>query len=201
MLLLSFFARSLSVIGTTAANVASVSLTKEHLLDSNLWLIMLVYPTILGMMLPLINFMFTRLAMSLNDFENYRTDTEYRNHLILKVFSFRFVNYFAALYYYAFLTSDPEASIFRVMSSILVYITVAHWWNILITIYFPLLRHKWKLYSQRIELKKRIRELDVEERRATEESDGQALSESFYKKQDNLRLLLEQAQSRWVWFD
>ena len=56
------------------------------------------------MLLPLINSFFTILAVKLNDFENYRTETEYRNHLILKIFAFRFVNYFAALYYYAFLT-------------------------------------------------------------------------------------------------
>ena len=36
----------------------------------------------------------------LNDFENYRTESEYRTYLIIKVFSFRFVCYFATLYYY-----------------------------------------------------------------------------------------------------
>ena len=46
-----------------------------------------------------------RLSIWLNNFENYRTESEYRTNLIIKVFSFRFVNYFATLYYYAFVSS------------------------------------------------------------------------------------------------
>ena len=46
-----------------------------------------------------------RLSIWLNDFENYRTESEYRTYLIIKVFYFRFVNYFATLYYYAFVSS------------------------------------------------------------------------------------------------
>ena len=46
-----------------------------------------------------------RLSIWLNDFENYRTESEYRTYLIIKMFSFRFVSYFATLYYYAFVSS------------------------------------------------------------------------------------------------
>ena len=53
---------------------------------------------------------------------------------------------------------------FRVATSLFVYITVAHWWNILITIYFPLLWHKWKLYRERLKLRLEIRNLEVSER-------------------------------------
>lgn len=72
------------------------------------------------------------------------------------MFSFRFVNYFAALYYYAFLTDslhDPSNSILRVASALLVYLTVAHWWNVLLTIYIPLLYHRWNLYSIRLRVR------------------------------------------------
>jgi hypothetical protein len=38
-----------------------------------------------------------RISVILNDFENYRTESHYRTALIVKVFSFRFVCYFATL--------------------------------------------------------------------------------------------------------
>jgi hypothetical protein len=89
------WAFSLNFIGSDSQK-ADISYDKEHLTNANFWLIILVYPTVLGMFLPLINFFFTALSIKLNNFENYRTDTEYRNHLILKVFTFRFVNYFVS---------------------------------------------------------------------------------------------------------
>jgi len=51
-------------------------------------------------------------ARTLNDYENYRTDTEYEDALIAKTFIFQFVNSFAALFYIAFVkpyipTIDP----------------------------------------------------------------------------------------------
>ena len=75
---------NLSIISSAAGDTKP--LTKDMLGDTTLWLIIFVYPCILGMLLPLFNYLFTALAVLLNDFENYRTDTEYRNNLILKVF-------------------------------------------------------------------------------------------------------------------
>ena len=92
-----------------------VDYNEDNLRDLRFWRNTMAYPAILGLCLPIFNFFFTRLAYTLNDFENYRTDTHYRTHLILKVFCFRFVNYFASLYYYLFLTSDnedPQSDIF-----------------------------------------------------------------------------------------
>jgi hypothetical protein len=40
--------------------------------------------------------------MSLNQWENHRTDTDYENHLILKTFLFQFVNSYASFFYIAF---------------------------------------------------------------------------------------------------
>lgn len=74
---------NLSIISSAAGETKP--LTKDMLGDTTLWLIIFVYPCILGMLLPLFNYLFTALAVLLNDFENYRTDTEYRNNLILKV--------------------------------------------------------------------------------------------------------------------
>ena len=54
---------------------------------------------------PIAQFILMRLSIWLNGFENYHTESEYRTYLIIKVFSFRFVNYFTTLYYYVFVSS------------------------------------------------------------------------------------------------
>ena len=43
------------------------------------------------------------IAVALNNYENHRTDTEYEDNLIAKVFCFQFVNSFSSLFYIAFL--------------------------------------------------------------------------------------------------
>eukprot|EP01083_Nonionella_stella_P119181 356141_1 len=42
------------------------------------------------------------IAEKLNSWENYKTETEYENNLIIKIFIFRFINSYASLYYIAF---------------------------------------------------------------------------------------------------
>ncbi len=41
-------------------------------------------------------------TVSLNEWENYKTETEYENNLIIKIFIFRFINSYATLYYICF---------------------------------------------------------------------------------------------------
>jgi len=56
------------------------------------------------------NHLYTKLAIYLNHFENYRTDTEFEDALIIKMFCFQFVNGYASLFYVAFikeLIGDP----------------------------------------------------------------------------------------------
>ena len=57
--------------------------------------------TALGLAMPLLNLVFMQVSRALNNFENYKTKTKYRNALIIKVIAFGFIAYFAALYYYA----------------------------------------------------------------------------------------------------
>ena len=49
-----------------------------------------------------------QISRMLNEFENHRTETQYRNALIVKVIAFRFVCYFAALYYYAYIATGTD---------------------------------------------------------------------------------------------
>eukprot|EP00644_Phytophthora_capsici_P004735 jgi/Phyca11/546038/estExt2_Genewise1Plus.C_PHYCAscaffold_190551 len=66
------------------------------------WVYLLLTPILYGLLIPVLDAAFTRAARSLNNWENHRTESRYQSHLILKVFSFRFVHVFASLYYYAF---------------------------------------------------------------------------------------------------
>ncbi|OWZ19357.1 Anoctamin protein [Phytophthora megakarya] len=66
------------------------------------WIYLLLTPILYGLLIPVLDSAFTRAARCLNNWENHRTESRYQSHLILKVFSFRFVHVFASLYYYAF---------------------------------------------------------------------------------------------------
>ena len=123
------FEFSAGAIGQTAP-ILAVELTPEHLSDPDFWLIIIGFPTLLGIILPLLNFCLRRVSIWLNEIENHRTEAEYRTHFIIKVFAFRFVCYFAALYYYSFIgvnEDDPQATehgILRVASTLFTYITI-----------------------------------------------------------------------------
>jgi len=50
----------------------------------------------------IMNMLWKFIATKLNDWENYRTESEYENNLIFKSFTFYFVNSYTSLYYIAF---------------------------------------------------------------------------------------------------
>lgn len=56
------------------------------------------------------NTVYRNVARKLNDFENHRTDAEYENHLVIKVFLFQFCNSFASFFYIAFVKRIAEGS-------------------------------------------------------------------------------------------
>lgn len=78
------FQFSVDVIGQTAP-ILAVELTQEHLSDPDFWLIIIGFPTVLGITLPLLNFCLRRISIWLNEIENHRTEAEYRTHFIIKV--------------------------------------------------------------------------------------------------------------------
>ncbi len=66
--------------------------------------------------LPLPDFTwFQQVAIGLNGFENYRTDTDYEDALIGKVFLFQFVNSYISLFYIAFI-KNFEVTFFGIES-------------------------------------------------------------------------------------
>ncbi|TMW63463.1 hypothetical protein Poli38472_002404 [Pythium oligandrum] len=55
-----------------------------------------------------LNTVYRGVAKKLTEYENHRTDREYENHLIIKVFLFQFCNSFASFFYIAFLKRTVE---------------------------------------------------------------------------------------------
>jgi hypothetical protein len=197
---------TVSAIGKKSPVVAS-GLSKEHLRNPEFWFIIVGMPSMLGLFLPLLNFILMRLSIILNDFENYQTESEYRTFLIIKVFSFRFVCYFATLYYYAFLSTGTreavESGILRVGSGVLVCTTVAQWWQNMLHVCFPLLLRKIRIRRRNKHLRDELREIELEEEDIDEQFSANGSDTNLKKRQAsiiNKRLLLEQAQDD-IWLE
>jgi hypothetical protein len=138
----------------------------------------------------------------LNDFENYRTESEYRTHLIIKVFSFRFASQFGTVYYYAFISTGSkeaiEYGIIRMGTSVMVYTTVAHWWTIFLQVYFFMFVRfiRRRLYQRRLRNELKNIELLEEDHVTNKRSDAEAREIRLINK----RMLLDQAQDD-LWFE
>ncbi len=61
--------------------------------------------------IALMNVLYVRLATWLNDNENWRTESDYGDALIIKIFTFVFVNSYASLFYIAYVRSDRRLSL------------------------------------------------------------------------------------------
>lgn len=190
---------SLSAIGKRS-QIVNVTMSKENLRSPEFWFLVVLLPSMLGLFLPLLNFILMRLSIMLNDFENYRTESEYRTYLIIKVFSFRFVCYFATMYYYSIVSIGDEQAIengiLRVGTGILVITTVAQWWQYLISLGFPMLLGKIRLDHRHKRLADELRDIELEEEEICRLS-AIRIDHSLKMRQARLinkRLLLEQAQ-------
>ncbi len=159
----------ISIIGKTDAMVA-VDLSTEHLTNPNFWFTVGCFPILIGLSLPLLNFFLMRLSRILNNFENHRTESNYRNGLIAKVIAFRFVAYFAALYYYASISAISAVKnlgdqavkngFLRIATSLVIYLTIQHWWTLLLQICVPLLVLRYHKDRRNNMLKSEQRDLE-----------------------------------------
>jgi hypothetical protein len=74
----------------------------------------------------------------------------------------------------------------------------AHWWNICINVFFPLLLYRWRIYRERRQLKKQLRSLELEEIEEFGSSKHNSMSEEERVERKkhlvNKRILLEHAQ-------
>ncbi|KAJ0410456.1 hypothetical protein P43SY_002788 [Pythium insidiosum] len=100
------------------------------------WFYFLITPVLYGLLIPALDLVFTRLARALTKWENHETETRHQSHLILKVFSFRFVHVFASLYYYAFARGSRDDSLLRVAVQLASFMVSDQLWrNAMQTLY------------------------------------------------------------------
>ena len=94
---------------STPGTSMSLSLSDryEYGNDMEFWLYLLIPPMMAGMMIPILDKLYLKLATLLNKWENHKTESSHQYHLIAKVLSFRMVNCFCSLYYYAFSGRHP----------------------------------------------------------------------------------------------
>ncbi|CAM9522050.1 unnamed protein product, partial [Discosporangium mesarthrocarpum] len=64
---------------------------------------------LLSVEIQLMNLVYKKIAVFLTEWENHRTDTQFEDNLISKLFLFQFVNSYASLYYMAFIESMTRA--------------------------------------------------------------------------------------------
>ena len=135
--------------------------------DRYWWFTMMFYPALYGLLVPIFFLCFKAIALRLTDYENHVTNSQYRNNLIWKVFSFKFVVVFSSLFYYAFSATPGDAAsekeaeniaeeaFLRVGATLFCFVTVSQWWQkFILQVGFPLLRHKWNRYWMQNALKK-----------------------------------------------
>ena len=187
------------------APIVDVPMTKEFLSDPTFWVVMGALPAILGLCIPIMNLILMKISVMLNNFENYPTESEYRTHLIIKVFSFRFVSQFGTVYYYALISmgSDQaiENGILRMGTSLLIYTTVAHWFHIFLQVYFFMFIRNIRKWTYQKKLRQELRKIELEEEAFVE--CGEKTEEQVQQMQMKLinkRMLLDQAQDE-LWFE
>lgn len=99
-----FFSLSVVLCFLTAlfAAVTGVVLLRVYVADSGLDFGTYIISVVNALVIMFFNNIYGYIAIRLNELENYRTETEYENSLITKVFAFTFINSYASLYYIGF---------------------------------------------------------------------------------------------------
>ncbi|TDH65902.1 hypothetical protein CCR75_005367 [Bremia lactucae] len=103
-----------------------------------------------------LNTVYRNVARKLNDFENHRTDAEYENHLVIKVFLFQFCNSFASFFYIAFVKRLAEGTCLheddcmqelrdQLLTLFIIRIVVGNVTEVAV----PYLKYRYQLYSER----------------------------------------------------
>ena len=69
-----------------------------------------------GIMITILNNIYSRVAIRLTKWENHETESSYQYSLILKTFSFQFVNSFLTLFYAAFVMRSMDELAERLIS-------------------------------------------------------------------------------------
>jgi hypothetical protein len=107
--------------------------------DFTWWVAMTAPPVALGIVMPVLDLLFSRFALVMNDAENHATESDYRNARICKVFLFRFTAAFISLFWYAF---SPSQSLTQLAVQLAAYLVFAQWWSLLLSTAVPALMRR-----------------------------------------------------------
>ncbi|KNC46453.1 transmembrane protein 16H [Thecamonas trahens ATCC 50062] len=88
--------------------VMLTSFAAEDALRGSHWTVRLIPLGLYGVFVPLFNMAYRKLAVVLNDYENHRTETQYKDSMIIKLASVQFVNCYVSLFYAAFVVRDLD---------------------------------------------------------------------------------------------
>lgn len=104
----------------------------------------------------LLNMFYRGVAGKLNDMENHRTDREYENHLVVKVFLFQFCNSFASFFYIAFVKRAVEDTCLynddcmrELRDQLLILFVIRIVVGNTLEVVIPYLKYRYKLYQER----------------------------------------------------
>lgn len=106
------------------------------------------------------NSVYRWVAINLNDWENHRTEFEYENHLIWKVFLFQFCNSFASFFYIAFFKRSIEGQCIKdncmqeLRDQLLVLFLIRIVIGNTLEVVIPYLKHQFALFQERKAFKK-----------------------------------------------
>eukprot|EP01041_Mallomonas_annulata_P000654 gene654-1266_t len=142
-----------------SSSQSSLTVSDAALGDSRFWMICMLFPCMECLIIGVTVVLFKRIARYLTYYENHQTESQYRNAIILKVFSFRFVTVFTSLFFYILFYEDSEGAYLRVTATIFGLMTVGHWWDKFIDICLPAMRQRLLVTRMRSAISRLTNEL------------------------------------------
>jgi hypothetical protein len=106
-----------------------------------------------AIVIQITNYTYNLVAISLTDHENHRTNTEYEDQIILKIFVFQFINSYASFYYLAFV-AEPVGDCPNddCMSSLAINLGIIFATRLvtknLFDLVIPYFQYKWNCYRE-----------------------------------------------------
>lgn len=146
-------------MSTDLPNLSMETLSKWiELADWDFFFYLFITPVLYGIFIPVIDQLYTRVARRLNHWENHKTDSSFQTHLILKVFSFRFVHVFASLYYYAFAS---DSNLLKVAIQLAAFMIAGQAWNNFMETGLPFIKRRTSAWSHRRQTNQQIQRSSV----------------------------------------
>lgn len=118
----------------------------------------------------ILNMIYRGVAEKLTEWENHRTDSEFENNLVTKVFLFQFCNSFASFFYIAFLKRAAEGEclhdndcMLELRDQLLVLFLVRIVVGNILEVVIPGLKYKYQMFRERHSLENKVQHNYIED--------------------------------------